>query len=168
MASPRRTHANGANARRSTGPRTAAGKERSSRNALRHGLSAGEGRPSSAEVLALAARITPADRPELAGLARQLAEAELDLRRVRSARLALIRAALAEGEREPGASAATPGGAPISISAEEHVAGAFARLGPSLQRLERYEDHARSRRKAAIREITDPLVLAALSRIIQP
>jgi hypothetical protein len=35
----RKDDANRANARRSTGPRTAAGKARASRNAVRHGLS---------------------------------------------------------------------------------------------------------------------------------
>jgi hypothetical protein len=40
IASPRRLAANRRNALRSTGPRTAAGKQRSSRNALKHGLCA--------------------------------------------------------------------------------------------------------------------------------
>jgi hypothetical protein len=40
MASERQIAANRANAKRSTGPKTAAGKLRSSRNALKHGLSA--------------------------------------------------------------------------------------------------------------------------------
>jgi hypothetical protein len=40
MASPRRIAANRLNARKSTGPRTAEGKRRSRRNALRHGLTA--------------------------------------------------------------------------------------------------------------------------------
>ena len=39
MISPRKLAANRANARRSTGPRTREGKRRSSRNALKHGLS---------------------------------------------------------------------------------------------------------------------------------
>ncbi len=38
MASEKQTNANRANARRSTGPRTAAGKARTSRNAIKHGL----------------------------------------------------------------------------------------------------------------------------------
>ena len=40
MASPDQIHANRANARRSTGPRTAEGKAKSSQNALKHGLRA--------------------------------------------------------------------------------------------------------------------------------
>src|SRR5436190_14545210 len=40
MTTPKQAQANRANARRSTGPRTAAGKARSSRNALKHGLRA--------------------------------------------------------------------------------------------------------------------------------
>src|SRR5579872_5631880 len=39
MASERQIAANRANAKRSTGPKTAAGKQKSSRNAYRHGLS---------------------------------------------------------------------------------------------------------------------------------
>ena len=38
MISARKRNANRANARASTGPRTAAGKENAARNALRHGL----------------------------------------------------------------------------------------------------------------------------------
>ncbi len=40
MASPAQMAANRANAQKSTGPRTAAGKQRSSMSALKHGLSA--------------------------------------------------------------------------------------------------------------------------------
>ena len=39
MASPRKIRANRANARASTGPKTAQGRARTARNALRHGLS---------------------------------------------------------------------------------------------------------------------------------
>ena len=60
MTSPRALYANRANARASTGPRTAAGKTRSARNARRHGL--------SVPVLR-----DPALVPEIESLARRIA-----------------------------------------------------------------------------------------------
>src|SRR6185437_7609200 len=80
------------NALKSTGPRTAAGRAKSSRNAYRHGLSL----PMSLDselVESLARAIAGADQPEAARedqleAARALAEAQLELRRIREAKVA--------------------------------------------------------------------------------
>jgi hypothetical protein len=81
--------ANRANARASTGPRTARGRASAARNALRHGLS----QPVCSdpalceEVEALAREIAGTEaNAEIQELARRVAEAQIDLRRVRYAR----------------------------------------------------------------------------------
>ena len=71
MTSERRQRANRANARSSTGPKTAGGKARAAQNAFRHGLNVSVlSDPSLApEVEAMARRISPAhngDVPETA------------------------------------------------------------------------------------------------------
>lgn len=77
--------ANRANAAKSTGPRSAAGKVRSSKNALRHGLNLPITQSvASGEVEALARCLAGGD-PGRLGAARAAAEAQLDLRRIRGA-----------------------------------------------------------------------------------
>ena len=89
VTSERKIRANRANARASTGPKTAQGRARTARNALRHGLSLPvySDPTLSEEVEALAREIAGPDATaEIQGLARQIAEAQIDLRRVRCAR----------------------------------------------------------------------------------
>ena len=89
MASEKQIAANRANAKRSTGPKTAAGKLRSSRNAFRHGLS----RPSpsdpatSAKVDWIAGEVAgeQASNHQKAA-ARGFARAQVELLRIRSIR----------------------------------------------------------------------------------
>src|SRR5262249_46661441 len=91
MASPRRIAANRCNARRSTGPKTAAGRARASRNACRHGLRGTSGRAEwSGEVERLAHEIAGSDAPTIIAVARTAAEAACDIERVRLARTAII------------------------------------------------------------------------------
>jgi hypothetical protein len=97
LTSARKIAANRANARASTGPKTAAGRARATRNALRHGLSLPFHRNSawSEQVEALARKIAkPGANPEILELARQFAEAQVDLCRVRHARYCLLSDAL--------------------------------------------------------------------------
>lgn len=89
MTSARKIRANRANARASTGPKTAQGRTHSARNALRHTLSLPvHSDPAlSEEVEALAREIAGIDaNAEVEELARRVAEAQIDLRRVRRAR----------------------------------------------------------------------------------
>jgi hypothetical protein len=92
MTSDRKIAANRRNASRSTGPRSAAGKARSSRNALRHGLtiSLANDTSRSAEIQRLAHAIAGTSDPSRFHFACQAAQAELEILRVRVARAALI------------------------------------------------------------------------------
>jgi len=91
MATKRQIAANRANAEKSSGPRSADGKALSRRNALRHGLSI----PSRAisayqqDVILLARALSPAGE-EIGGAALDAADAEIDILRVRTHRVALI------------------------------------------------------------------------------
>jgi hypothetical protein len=98
LTSDRKIEANRANARASMGPRTAQGRVRAARNALRHGLSLPvcSNRALSEEVETLARKIAGPDaNAETQDLARQVAEAQIDLRRVRYARHKSLSDALA-------------------------------------------------------------------------
>ena len=86
MASNRQIEANRGNAKRSTGPKTEAGKIRSSRNSLCHGLSRPMESGSDCEIRAMAHE----------GLTEEpdFVYAKLELARIRSARSALLAAFL--------------------------------------------------------------------------
>jgi hypothetical protein len=89
MTSRRKVEANRANARNSTGPTTARGKARIARNAQRHGLNVSifADPVLSQQVEKVAAKVagTTADG-EIYELARRVAEAQIDLQRIRCAR----------------------------------------------------------------------------------
>ena len=79
MASERQIAANRANARRSTGPKTKAGKVKSNRNSLKHGLSGSKNRSSPNQKTGPFATIT---------------ETQLTLARIRRVRVELVAAVL--------------------------------------------------------------------------
>lgn len=119
--------ANKKNARLSTGPKTIVGKERSANNALRHGLAIPIALdpvydPAIAQLTGLIAGAEV--DPERVAHARRIAEAQMDLVRIRQAR-----------------------------HSGEAYAARLDDNGGLLHdpRFERYERRARSRRKAAIR-----------------
>lgn len=93
MTSPAQIHANRQNARRSTGPRTPLGRQASSQNARRHGLTAS---PPPDAILAHLRAITEDPSPEAclasptgtAALALATAEARLDQARAHAATVA--------------------------------------------------------------------------------
>ena len=99
MTSARKIRANRANARASSGPKTAAGKAQSAQNAFRHGFNVPIWLDPdlASDVEALAQRIVgkSADANVLES-ARRVAEAQIDLRRVRSHRHRLIERAMAD------------------------------------------------------------------------
>jgi hypothetical protein len=103
VASTRKIRANRANARASTGPKTARGRARTAQNALRHGLSVSvfSDPVFSEEVDALAREIAgPNADAEVLELAHRVAEAEVDLRRVRYARHQLLNSVLSDPDYE--------------------------------------------------------------------
>jgi hypothetical protein len=149
-ASDRRLRANRANAARSTGPRTKAGKAATRLNALRHGLAASSHYQAGAdrEIETLARAIVGAEQgSELLALARRVADAELRLRRVRSAQMILANTAPRLENFRADSSGAVQGASrksvtPVRSLGKDFEAGA----------LDRYERRARSRRKFAIRD----------------
>ena len=97
MTSDRKIRANRANARASTGPKTRQGRIHSGRNALRHGLSlpVRSNQGLFKEIETLAREIAGPDaRPEIYEPACLIAEAQIDLGRVRHARHQLLCQAL--------------------------------------------------------------------------
>jgi hypothetical protein len=90
----RQRAANRANAAKSTGPCTKAGKAKASQNARWHGLAAAlSGEPGAVDEIERLAQaiVVDAGRQDLIDYARRIAEAEIDLRRVRRARQILAR-----------------------------------------------------------------------------
>jgi hypothetical protein len=128
MTSTRKINANRANAQASTGPRTGQGKVRSALNAYRHGLSLSvTSNPVLAEQVEVLTRkfVGNSTDPEIVQLAHEVAEAQIDLLRIRWARHDLL--------------------------ARDHGDGTGGEAAMQLIRLDRYEQRAWSRRKFAIR-----------------
>lgn len=97
MTTAQRIEANRANARLSTGPRTRAGKARASRNAFRHGLRIPVlSDPELTKQVEDFAHLLIGERsdPILLDCARRIAEAQIDLDRIRSTRHEFIVRAL--------------------------------------------------------------------------
>ena len=149
MTSVRKWRANRANATASTGPRTKAGRARSARNAFRHGLNISVvSEPALAPQAEALARGLACSDLGAEGLewARRIAEAQVDLDRVRLARRQAIERMLSD----PGDEFA---GDPQMVRL----------LGPVLDRLER--DEARAIEAEAIRQALHPGPLEADARL---
>jgi hypothetical protein len=151
--------ANRKNALQSTGPRTDAGKKRSSANALSHGLARAV---TSDRELAYAARQvleelirTYALPPQAIEAAQQLAEAEIDLRRIRGATVALVQKTL-----EASTCADAAPGTGTQELADARLAAVLCDLTPEFKRLQRYEHRAASRRKSAVHALMRLLTVA--------
>jgi hypothetical protein len=125
LTSHRQIKSNRANARASTGPKTTHGKARSARNAHRHGLSLPVlSVPGlSEEVEGLAREIAGAEASwEIQQLARRMAEAQIELKRVRYARHRLLSGAIGDPDYE------SPGDARNRSKAWAYVAKHISRL----------------------------------------
>ena len=144
MTSARKRYSNAMNARRCTGPRTAAGKARAARNALRHGLNVPvhADRGLAPEIAALAREIIASERcdagdPHQFALACRIVETQAHLVRVQEAKLPLF----AKLEDAP----------EVVIEPEVLI---------ELVRLDGYERRALSRRNRAIRALRTACRLA--------
>jgi hypothetical protein len=179
MASERQIAANRRNARKSTGPRSGAGKKRASHNAYRHGLNLSiTSTAASAKQLDKLVRKIAGETEDAMVLerARAIAQAELDLARVRQAKVALIERASAFGALDPPRvlSSVTqiirllntlnrgrfilpkPIDAAATMPPHEpdRSAEAVRRVLPELRKLNRYERRAAARRDRAVLNLT--------------
>jgi hypothetical protein len=177
MASEKQIAANRRNAQKATGPRSAAGKQRASRNATRHGLS----KPMSGVAFTRAvedlARRLVGDGADAAAreLGREAARGMLELERVRRIEVALIARVSALGRLDPAKIFASKRdesawfmqqfgarlGRPPKFADDDlpdmpteqpqRTAEAVRRALPALLKLQRYEARAVARRDQAIR-----------------
>jgi hypothetical protein len=173
LASERQIAANRRNACESGGPRSWAGKQRARRNAYRHGLSVGIGTsPAFAEQLDSFARKIAIETGTDPNRARAVAEAELDLARVRRAKLSLIERVWTFGDLKSPNLFSSPaqairllkalerdgivrsepmdGPASMPCAEPERSAEAIRRALPELMKLDRYERRAAARRDRAV------------------
>jgi len=129
------------------GPRSAAGKSKASRNALRHGLASTNRPPElAAEIEYLAKALCGADRdPALFDQASIIAQNVLMLQRIREQQVAEI-----DRLREPPARAPAKGDDSPPIEEQQHDAEDLEQAIPNLIRLERYERRTWSQQKRAI------------------
>jgi hypothetical protein len=134
--------ANRGNAKSSTGPKTAVGKARAAQNALRHGLNVPISSDPALSPLAqaIASRIAgPNADEQMLEHARRIAEAQVDLNRVRNHRRRLIAGLLDDPSY----------GNPVG--GDKKFVAIVGENATRLAAIDRYERRALSRRKFAIR-----------------
>jgi hypothetical protein len=173
-----RARANRRNAKASTGPRTADGKAHSARNALRHGLNVPvSAQPALIEDVARLAHLIAGDNPDPVRLEmlREIAEAQVDIVRIRKMRLALLSDPRArcrvlswreirqqievykqwEDWEEAFEAMERLTDTRVLEDAAPGLAEGLTILAPRIAKLDRYERRALSRRKTAIRKLEE-------------
>ncbi|QHO78241.1 hypothetical protein ACH79_42315 [Bradyrhizobium sp. CCBAU 051011] len=181
MASEKQIAANRKNARKSTGPRTNAGKQRAAKNARRYGLSIQTDEGENAQAIeSLARRIVEGVKDQhLLQCARSAAHAHLELARIRQVKRDIIDGLARVEACGPAARFGRDverrllkalSNAPMKklkpvdwllppLSRAELEAEALQRLLPELRKLERYEKRAFNMKNQALREIAERLIL---------
>ena len=139
MATVRQIAASQRNGSLSRGPKTSAGKARSSRNALKHGLSIPVNRDKTLrrQIAVLARLLAQSEAGNVFGQARAAAEAELELVRARDVMGVVL----------------TRAGITAEWNGGPEQGSAVIKVLPKLQRVERYERRAFSKRKRALRDL---------------
>jgi hypothetical protein len=138
MSPPRKISANRANAQRSTGPRSAAGKAQSRLNAWKHGLAIPvSASPEWSGAVARLARLIAGEdegHRQILGAAARVAEASISVIRVRQMKATFF---------------------DILFRNMSVVECGIEMFGKSLDRLDRYERRALSQRRTAIRALNE-------------
>jgi hypothetical protein len=156
MSSDKQIEANRRNAKKSTGPRTAMGTAVSSRNARKHALTTiGHHNPVYAPQIEAIAKTICRDSSNLRlwQEALTIGECTIILRNVRAERIALIERSLASvssSAPDRGAARAEAVECESKPAPPRDALQAMCLGGPGLDRLERYERRALSRRKRAV------------------
>jgi hypothetical protein len=145
MTSLNKIKANRFNARASTGPRSTCGRTRASQNARRHGLSVSlSGDPVLSRQVELLAREISGGRRVVDGRSIRVAEAQIDLVRVRAAKQTV-------SQQLNEIWAVDSENADVGSGNSEAKLSDINRLMKQLLRIDRYERRALSRRRKAIR-----------------
>jgi hypothetical protein len=139
VATDRQIAANRRNGSLSRGPKTSAGKARSSRNALKHGLSIPVNRDKTLrrQIAVLARILAQSEAGHIIVQARAAAEAELELVRARAVMEAVL----------------TRAGITTEWNGGPEQGAELIQVLPKLQRLERYERRAFSKRRRALQDL---------------
>lgn len=159
MASERKILANRRNAQKSTGPKTALGKKRSSKNAFKHGLSLPMCNVGSQKQLEELSQLFAGDASDatILGLVERAADAQADLARVRKIKTAMLERALMQTQGENAAQTELPDSSRPLLTGERDeeqvIVSAVCRILPELTKIDRYEKRAASRRDRAIHEL---------------